>query len=216
MSQSGSREISFSDTGPGDFGSALRALMTRPTHVITPGWLSKTSGIPKATIINWLKGRVAKPSTEKSLRILCDALRLQSDETAVLYEAAGIAPPPLSDADTIFDKVPVGLYITTPAGRVVHVNRTLMTMLGYTSRQKYLELDVARDLYVSPDQRRRWLAKIDRSGTVRRYPVWAKRADGSPLLVLDSAMAIRDSVGEAARFEGVWELPSLYAEPVES
>ena len=40
---------------PLDFGDTLRHLMARPTHLFTPGWLSKVSGIPKATIVNWLE-----------------------------------------------------------------------------------------------------------------------------------------------------------------
>ena len=39
----------------------LAEYMRRPEYPYTPGFLSKRSGVPKATIVNWLEGRVEKP-----------------------------------------------------------------------------------------------------------------------------------------------------------
>jgi PAS domain S-box-containing protein len=180
--------------------------MKRPTHVVTPGWLSKTSGISKATLVNWLEGRVARPRRDDALEALCDALRLRPEETRTLYGAAGVEPPRLSDAQTLYDHVPVGLYATTLDGRILNANMTLVTMLGYASRQAYRELHVSRDLYVSAEQRDAWLERILRFGTLLRQPVWAKRSDGSRVLLLDSATVVRNAAGEAVGFEGFWEI----------
>lgn len=191
--------------GQRDFGEALRTLMLRPTHAFTPGWLSKTSGIPKATIVNWLEGRVARPRSEDVLRKLCDALRLTPDEKTDLYRAAGEELPTSPEPDVPFDRVPVGLYRTTLDGRILFANATLVETLGYASLRAYLDLHVARDLYARPGERARWLELILATGTLRRYPVRARRADGSTVTLLDSAAAVRDGEGNLLYFEGIWE-----------
>jgi len=106
----------------------------------------------------------------------------------------------------------MGLYRTTLQGRILFANQTLVQMLGYGSRSEYQALDVSRDLYHRPSQRAEWLAKVDCAGTLRKYPTWARRADGSRVFVLDSATAVRDSHGRLLYFEGVWESATPPAE----
>ena len=42
------------------FAEVLRAQMRQPPSY-SPGLVSRLSGVPKATIVNWLEGRVARP-----------------------------------------------------------------------------------------------------------------------------------------------------------
>jgi predicted ATPase len=85
-----------SRSGPGDpmFSAVLHDLMRRPNYTATPGLLSKLSGLPRATIINWLEGRVSKPRHWQDLMKVADALRLSDPEIEALLEAAD--HPPLS------------------------------------------------------------------------------------------------------------------------
>jgi PAS domain S-box-containing protein len=185
-----------------DFSSALHAAMARPTYRVTPGLLGKLSGVPKATIVNWLEGRVRRPRTPGALHAVCDALRLSIDEARSLYAAAEIPfdPPwPMR-----FDRIPVGLYATTVDGRILFANETLVEMLGYPSLDEYLRVSV-RELYAEPAHRDGWLERMDRAGTLHRVPVRARRADRSTVELLDSATAIRDGAGTITHFEGVWE-----------
>ena len=76
------------------FPAVLHDLMRRPTYTATPGLLSKLTGLPRATIINWLEGRVARPRRWQDLMKVADALRLSDPETEALLEAAD--HPPLS------------------------------------------------------------------------------------------------------------------------
>ena len=68
--------------------------MRRPTYTATPGLLGKLSGLPRATIVNWLEGRVTKPRHWQDLMAVADALRLSDLEIDALLEAAEY--PPLS------------------------------------------------------------------------------------------------------------------------
>ncbi len=96
------------DHGAPAFSGVLRDVMCRPNYTATPGLLSKLSGLPRATIINWLEGRVAKPRRWEDLLKVADALRLTDPETEALLEAAD--HPPLSvlrKRETTADKVDV-------------------------------------------------------------------------------------------------------------
>lgn len=66
----------------------LQRYLQQPEHACTPGWLSKHSGVPKATIVNWLEGRVARPRYWLDLVKVAAALNLTLDETNALLRAA--------------------------------------------------------------------------------------------------------------------------------
>ena len=61
--------------------------MRRPPSY-SPGLVSRLSGVPKATIVNWLEGRVARPRRWQDLLRVADALRLDRHETETLLAAA--------------------------------------------------------------------------------------------------------------------------------
>ena len=54
----------------------------------SPGLVSRLSGVPKATIVNWLEGRVARPRRWQDLLRVADAMRLDRHETETLLAAA--------------------------------------------------------------------------------------------------------------------------------
>jgi PAS domain S-box-containing protein len=168
--------------------------------------LSKLTGIPKATIVNWLEGRVRRPRSADVLEKISDALRLTFAERERLFASVGMNRVPPSIFDLRFDHVPIGLYATTPDGRILHANQTLVHMLGYQSLDQYRSIAV-EDLYAERSHRAQWLEKISRSGTLFKETVRARRSDGSTVILLDSATAIRGADGEIAYFEGAWEWP---------
>lgn len=73
----------------------LSDCMGRPSYRVTPGLLGKLSGVPKATIVNWLDGRVARPRRWQDVVRVADALRLDAAETDHLLCAA--RQPSLTD-----------------------------------------------------------------------------------------------------------------------
>ena len=68
---------------PFQLADVLHQLMRRPNLRYTPGLVSKLSGVPKATIVNWLEGQVRKPRRWQDLVRVADALRLSR---SLLYE----------------------------------------------------------------------------------------------------------------------------------
>lgn len=54
----------------------------------TPGQLSRLSGLPKSTIVNWMNGRVTRPRTWQQVAQLARAMRLATAEMNHLLKAA--------------------------------------------------------------------------------------------------------------------------------
>jgi tetratricopeptide (TPR) repeat protein len=55
----------------------------------TPGLLSRLTGLPKATVVNWLEGRVRRPRDWRAVVRVADALRLSEQDADTLLSAAG-------------------------------------------------------------------------------------------------------------------------------
>ncbi len=104
----------------------------------------------------------------------------------------------------LFDRVPVGLYRTTPEGRILDANLAMVQMLGYPGRESLLVANAA-DLYVDPEDRREWQALMEPQGIVRDFEVRFRRRDGTIIWMRDSSRAVQDHEGQVRYYEGSLE-----------
>jgi two-component system cell cycle sensor histidine kinase/response regulator CckA len=102
---------------------------------------------------------------------------------------------------SLFDRVPVGLYRTTPDGRMIDANPVLVDLLGYPSREALLVTNAA-DAYLSADARLRWQEMLDTAENVVEVDRQHRRRDGSLVWLRDTARAIRDETGAVEYYEG--------------
>lgn len=91
----------------------------------------------------------------------------------------------------IFNNAVHGIEQSTRDGRLLAVNPALVRMLGYDSVEEVLALDLARDVYESPDDRRRIWEELDRAGQVENVEVWWKTKDGGRVLVRIGAWLLK-------------------------
>jgi len=102
----------------------------------------------------------------------------------------------------LVERAPLGIYRSTPTGRFLSANAALARMLGYDSPEHLLTLDMARDVYADPEERRR-LVEQD-TYTDRVYDeleaTW-KRKDGARIRVQLSVRASRDKDGRVEFYE---------------
>lgn len=104
----------------------------------------------------------------------------------------------------IFERIPVGLYRTTPDGQIRAANRALLELLGYPDLSALQALR-AEDVFVDPADRARQRAILDATGRLNGDEVRWRRADGSIIWVRDSARAVYDAQGKVLYYEGVIE-----------
>lgn len=101
-----------------------------------------------------------------------------------------------------FERVQEGAFVSTPQGKLQDCNQALVRMLGYSSREELLAVDITRDLYFSAQQRTEALCHIENQDYIRNFEVTLRRKDGSPVHVQESSFAIRDSAGAVVRYQG--------------
>ncbi|MBW1710228.1 MAG: PAS domain S-box protein [Deltaproteobacteria bacterium] len=107
------------------------------------------------------------------------------------------------DYKRLFEHVGSGVYISSREGKFLNANQALLDMLGYDSKEEFLEIDITKDLYVKPEDRRRFQEMIERDGQVIDYEVDFKRKKGNALSVLLTALVRYDSQGRVLGYEGI-------------
>ncbi len=108
----------------------------------------------------------------------------------------------LYDYQRLFERVPDGVYQTTPEGRIVAANPALLNMLGYDTLEELKEIDIATTLYVDPAAREAWGQQLESDGKVHNMEIVLRRRDGTRIVVLDNAVVVTDDNGDALFYEG--------------
>jgi hypothetical protein len=100
---------------------------------------------------------------------------------------------------------PYGIYRATREGKLLTVNPALVEMLGYSSKEELLQVDLARDVYRDPGERARVVESAASTEYFRGVEVHWKRKDGTPLTVRLSGRSVFDARGELLYFEDIAE-----------
>jgi len=107
------------------------------------------------------------------------------------------------DYKRLFESVGCGVYISSKEGRFLDANRALLDMLGYKSKEEFLKIDIAKDLYLKPEDRRKFQEIVERDGRVIDYEVDFKRKDGTPIPILHTGLVRYDQQGKIIGYEGI-------------
>jgi len=103
---------------------------------------------------------------------------------------------------TIFENTVVGLYRTTPDGRILLANPALVKMMGYRSFKELAKLNLEKGGFDSSTPRSIFKQRIEKEGKVIGLEsVWIRR-DGTKLFVSESAFAVGDEKGNTLYYEG--------------
>lgn len=106
---------------------------------------------------------------------------------------------------SLFDNSTIGLYRTSPSGRIVMANPTIVRLLGYNSFEELSQRNLEVEGYESPNSRKHFHQLLLENGEIRGYEsVWVKK-DGSKVYVRESAKAICSPNGKILFYEGTIE-----------
>lgn len=95
-----------------------------------------------------------------------------------------------------------GFYISTREGQFIDCNDALVKMLGYSTPQEVLDLDLNTQLWGNPEDRPEFQAIIENQGFVRDYQGTFKRRDGQLIYVSLSSHVWRDKGGNIGGYRG--------------
>ncbi|NQU35493.1 MAG: PAS domain S-box protein [Bacteroidetes bacterium] len=105
----------------------------------------------------------------------------------------------------LFENAVLGIYRTTPEGKILMSNNALLDMLGFSSFDDLRKRNLDKDGLVSQSGRSLFKNEIDSKGTVSGLEsIWIK-ANGDEIYVRESSIAIRGSNNEILYYEGIVE-----------
>jgi len=139
------------------------------------------------------KSKVDPDLMERSIRYARERVRAE----AALRDSEG-------RHRSMFDHLPIGLYRTSTEGQLLDANPSLVQLLGHPDRVT-LEAEYARNFFVNPQHRERFLGQLELFGVVRGFETDLKRPDGRTVLVRNAARAHRSPGGRTLYLEGAVE-----------
>jgi two-component system NtrC family sensor kinase len=102
----------------------------------------------------------------------------------------------------LFEQAQEGVFVSTPEGNLLDCNDAFVTMLGYSSRDELMALDVGSVLNAVPEEREAFRREIEKHNYVRNFEFTVRRKDGTLLVGAQSCFATRDSNGRIDRYQG--------------
>jgi PAS domain S-box-containing protein len=120
-------------------------------------------------------------------------------ENARLYKAARTSA---EQYHQLFDQVPIGLYRTTPEGKIIMVNPALLQILGYSSVEELRSIDLEGDNYPLDYPRTLFKEMIQRFGAINNMESRWRRPDGTFASINENVRAICDEAGKVLYYEG--------------
>ncbi len=206
-------------TSAGDRASFEHALQTGAFDVVVAG--DTLSWSPSVAIVHTCKARwphspVLVLGEASSIEEAVETMKAGASDYLAFPAAGG---PRLVEAITeslqrarehaalehpyrdFFERLPIGLYRTSPDGRILDANSALADLLGLPDVSSLLSSDATR-FYVDPKQRTQWRVLATRDGLVRDFDFQLRRADGQVIWARDTGRLVRDSAGRVVCYEG--------------
>jgi len=105
----------------------------------------------------------------------------------------------------IYNNLAMGIYRTTPDGRVLLANPAIVRMLGYSSFKKLVQCNLEKEGFEPQYPRSMFKEKIEKDDYVNGLEsVWVRR-DGAAIVVIENARVVRDEHGKILYYEGTVE-----------
>jgi PAS domain S-box-containing protein len=105
----------------------------------------------------------------------------------------------------LFENSTVGLYRTTPDGKILLANPTLVKMLGYDSFEELTKRNLEKDGFEPGYERHEFKKRVENDTFVQGLEIAWKKNDGTEIFVRESSKAIRDASGKVQYYEGTVE-----------
>jgi PAS domain S-box-containing protein len=102
---------------------------------------------------------------------------------------------------SLFEGVPVGIYRSTPEGRLIDVNPALISMFGYPDRATALTMNAA-DFYTNAMQRAYWQAELEHADGSSSVEVQMYTYHRTLIWVQNNARIARNADGDVLYYEG--------------
>jgi len=105
----------------------------------------------------------------------------------------------------LVQNAPIGIYRSTPDGRILLANPALVKMLGFDSFEELASRNLLNEGYGSEKSRESFLKLIEKDNELHGFEtVWTKK-NGEEIIVSENARMVKDDKGEILYYEGMVE-----------
>lgn len=152
--------------------------------------------------IHWLKatGQVFFDENKNPLRMV--GVNYDITERKKAEEALRISE---ASYRNIFESAVIGIYRTTPDGKILMANSTLIKLLGFDSFEDLAQRNLEVEGFEKDEQRKEFREKIEKDGSINSFESVWKTKTGNPVFVNENAKAIFDTDGKVIYYEGTIE-----------
>ena len=104
----------------------------------------------------------------------------------------------------IYEHAVEGIFQTTLDGRFLNMNPAMVHYLGYDSKEDLLEncIDIENQLYVVPEDRKKYISDILNKGRIMDHPVQLYRKDGKKIWMSLNTRLVRGEDSQSLYLEG--------------
>lgn len=103
---------------------------------------------------------------------------------------------------TIVENSPDLLYRTDLEGRIIYISPSVYNMSGFTAEEA-IGMKMAEEIYLYPEERKEFLARLQENGIIRNFQARLKRKDGSVWWASTNAHFLTDNTGKIIGVEGI-------------
>jgi len=105
----------------------------------------------------------------------------------------------------LYENSTIGIYRTTPDGRILLANPSLVKMLGFSSFSELAQRNLEEEGFEPGYERADFRRRLETGGEIRGIETSWTRKDGTAVFIRESARAIRDAEGNLVFYEGTVE-----------
>ena len=105
----------------------------------------------------------------------------------------------------LFENSLIGIYQTSPDGKILMANKALCNMLGFSSFEELHLRDLEHFGFSDSHPRQNFKEQIEKNGFVIGFESEWKKSDGSHINIRENARAFFDSKGQVQYYEGTVE-----------
>jgi len=105
----------------------------------------------------------------------------------------------------LYENASIGIYQTTPDGKVLLANLALLKIFGYKSFDELKDRNIEEGEYDASYSRAEFKKKIEEDGEIHGLESTWKRQDGKLVYIRENAKAIRDNEGRILYYDGTIE-----------
>jgi diguanylate cyclase (GGDEF)-like protein/PAS domain S-box-containing protein len=104
----------------------------------------------------------------------------------------------------IFWNAPIGIFKSTPEGRLLSANSALAEMYGFARPDELVNTitDIGAQVYADPKDRIEFQRRLEQYGQICNYEHKLRRHDGSTLWVASHVQVVRNSNGHITQYQG--------------